>query len=87
MITKINYAEIARELRKISRELVEEYGEDLDSYAYFRAKENNLGRIVELSLIDICMPDYLCELADTMVSLPFNGYGSDLERELVNNLL
>ncbi len=79
-MAKIKYAATAKFLRKKSKEICKdnECKEDAHkcgSVAYFN----------EDGLADICNPDYASRQYWSYVSLPFAGFGADLEREIEGN--
>lgn len=52
-----------------------------ESYAYFEITFEN-DEIVDIDLIDVCLPDYMIRSCNCAIPLPFNGNGKDLEEEI-----
>ena len=83
-MNKSDYAQLAKYLRKRSKEICHDNGctEDdhhCESYAYISRKDG---------LLDICCPDYFqgYRHAYAAVGLPFTGFGPDLCDEVMNQI-
>lgn len=53
-----------------------------ESYAYFDVKTDKNGKVIDITLLDICIPDYFAGRSNCAIPLPFSGDGKELLRQI-----